>query len=196
MVLSLFPGGLNSELAGFWGAQTIAALAVVASLRVYEQRPRGWLARASALEVGQSRVPGGGRGVFVTEGLPAGTVLGTYPGRLVPPGPYTRKLQVAPRTSNYCWTLGGDRGALDPTDASGILCEPLPLFESLPGFQLLAVDTTLALINEPCAGFDVNVKTEETDEDVYFITERDVRVGEELFLDYGQKYDRSGYGAS
>ena len=43
----------------------------------------------------------------------------------------------------------------------------------------------------------MNVKTKETDEDdVYFITERDIQMGEELFLDYGQKYDRSGYGST
>ena len=76
MVLGPFSG---FTLAESWTAQTVTALAIVASIRVYEQRPRGWLARPSALVVGQSRVPGGGRGVFAAEALASGTVLGTYP---------------------------------------------------------------------------------------------------------------------
>jgi len=184
------PGGLS--LAESWTVQVAAALVCVGSIRVYESRPRGSLARGGSLRVGRSQVPGGGRGVYVSEDLARGTVLGAYPGRLVPLKPYLQKLKVVPQTASYCWTLG-DRGALDPTDAAGVLCEPLPFFEVLPTFGLLSVDTTLALINEPCAGFDVNVKTEEQGVDVVFYTERDIAAGEELFLDYGMKYDRSGY---
>ncbi|KAL1530563.1 hypothetical protein AB1Y20_001464 [Prymnesium parvum] len=180
-------------LAQSWALQAGVALTLVGSARVYAQRPRGWLAAPHALEVSRSQVPGGGRGVFAAETLPPGTVLGTYPGRLVPLGPYTRKLKIAPRTSNYCWTLGGDRGALDPTDEQGILCEPLPFFKDLPSLDMLSIDTTLALINEPSPGFDVNVKSEEVGEDVYFYTERQLLAGEELFLDYGTTYDRSSY---
>jgi hypothetical protein len=64
---------------------------------------------------------------------------------------YYRKLQAVPHTSEYCWNMG-DRGTLDPTDAAGLLCEPLPLTPLLPSLTLLSVDTTLALINEPAPG--------------------------------------------
>lgn len=172
-------------------AQALTALAVTAAIRVAEQRPRGWL-HPDLLRIAPSRVPNGGRGVFAAKDLAEGTVLGAYPGRLCSPGAYYRKIKEFPRTANYCWKLGGDRGSLDPTDVTGVLCEPLPFLERLP-ISLMAVDTTLALINEPCPGFDVNVCTEETQSDVLFVTERAVLEGEELYLDYGQDYDRSDY---
>ena len=54
--------------------------------------------------------------------------------------------------------------------------------------------TTLALLNEPGPGGDVNVGVAVEGAEVVFSAERDVRRGEELYLDYGQDYDRSGYG--
>ena len=54
--------------------------------------------------------------------------------------------------------------------------------------------TTLALLNEPGPGGDVNVGVAVEGAEVVFSAERAVRRGEELYLDYGQDYDRSGYG--
>jgi hypothetical protein len=56
------------------------------------------------------------------------------------------------------------------------------------------VPTTLALINEPAPGWDVNVDTFERGWELTFALNRDVLAGEELFLDYGPMYDRSSYG--
>lgn len=102
-------------------------------------------------------------------------------GRFLTPAAYYAKLRTAPRTSAYCWTLSGNGGALDPTDATGNLCEPLPFLESVPALARagLYVETTLALINEPSPGLDINVRTKEVGQDVYFITDRDVACGEE-----------------
>lgn len=51
----------------------------------------------------------------------------------------------------------------------------------------------LCRINEPSSGFDTNVITAEMGDELVFKLERDVRQGEELFLDYGPFYDRTGY---
>ena len=60
--------------------------------------------------------------------------------------------------------------------------------------MLRCTPTTLALLNEPGPGGDVNVGVAVEGADVVFSAERDVRRGEELYLDYGQDYDRSSYG--
>ena len=111
---------------------------------------------------------------------------------------YQQKLRAAPEVAQYCWQLsddqGGCRGVLDPTDASGALLEPLPLLERLPALLPSAsVSTSLALLNEPAPGADVNVDTREEGTVVYFVVGRDVAEGEELYLDYGRVYDRSSY---
>ena len=203
-----------------------------------------------------SLVAGAGRGCFAATALPAGTVLGAYPGRLRSAAEYATKLRVVgPHVAEYCWRIG-DVAALDPTDGEGRLYEargtlthqgsPLlsapsaqhsmdalsvrwqapgvPLIEGMPeslrtgamanwceprpprqrgavGVAVTGVHavprctpTTLALLNEPGPGGDVNVGVAVEGADVVFSAERDVRRGEELYLDYGQDYDRSGYG--
>ena len=52
----------------------------------------------------------------------------------------------------------------------------------------------LARINEPSPGRDVNVDTDEEGNTVTFYVNRYIEQGDELFLDYGTKYDRGGYG--
>lgn len=178
------------------------ALAVLLSLRLYERRPRGSLT-PGLLEVRPSLVAGAGRGCFAMVDIPAVTVLGTYPGRLRSAHDYALKLsQVGPHVAQYCWTIGDL--AVDPTDERGILLENpgVPMFESAPAvlnrgiLAPLAKPTTLALINEPGAGGDVNTQVEVVGDQVYFITERLVMAGEEIYIDYGQSYDRSAYGRS
>jgi hypothetical protein len=178
------------------------ALALLLSLRLYERRPRGSLT-PGLLEVRPSLIAGAGRGCFAAVDIPAATILGTYPGRLRSAHDYALKLAHSPHVAQYCWTIG-DVAALDPTDERGNLLENpgVPLLESTPAvlnrgiFAPLAKPTTLALINEPGAGGDVNTKVEIEGDQVYFITERLVAAGEEIYIDYGQTYDRSGYGRS
>jgi hypothetical protein len=158
------------------------ALAFATGVRISEQRPRGMLAPSVQLRVGLSNVPGAGRGVFAAAPMAAGTVLGTYPGRLRSPLGYAQKLVQAPAAAEYCWNLG-DAGALDPTDRFGKLMDPLPLLEDLPGLSILSVPTLLALINEPPPGNVVNVATCEEGSEVTFACARDLVSGEELFLD-------------
>jgi hypothetical protein len=179
------------------------ALAVLLSLRLYERRPRGSLT-PGLLEVRPSLVAGAGRGCFAAVDIPADTILGTYPGRLRSAREYALKLyEVGPHVAEYCWTIG-DLGAVDPTDERGGLLEDpgVPLLESAPAIlnngllASYAKPTTLALINEPGAGGDINTKVEIDGDQVCFITERLVMAGEEIYIDYGQSYDRSGYNRS
>ena len=60
-------------------------------------------------------------------------------------------------------------------------------------FGLIKVNTMLARINEPLPKKDVNVYTKITSNGVEITTERDIFAGEEIFIDYGSKYDRSDY---
>ena len=152
------------------------------------------MARDAPLSSKLSSVPGAGRGLFVEADLPAGYVLGAYPGRLINRNAYQQKLSCAPNAAEYCWQLSSCDGVLDPTDAHGQLLDVLPLLDPLPISLPGAVPTTLALINEPSPGLDVNVDTFEQGWDLSFVLNRDVRCGEELFLDYGPMYDRSSYG--
>jgi len=172
------------------GAQLVFGLACI---RISDQRPRGWLTSGAPLVAQQSQVPGAGRGLYVNERLPSGYVLGAYPGRLILRNIYQQKLLTAPNAAEYCWQLSDSDAVLDPTDASGRLMEPLPLIEAVPHLPG-GVPTTLALINEPCPGLDVNVDTFEQGLELTFVLNRDVAAGEELFLDYGPMYDRSSYG--
>mmetsp|Transcript_42568 Transcript_42568/g.107607 ORF Transcript_42568/g.107607 Transcript_42568/m.107607 type:complete len:109 (+) Transcript_42568:348-674(+) len=98
------------------------------------------------------------------------------------------KAATAPGAKDYCFVT--DAGvALDPTDMYGhVSSQPMPLWP-------MPVDTTLARVNEPPAGASVNVEPETVDgwRRVEFYALRDIAAGEELYIDYGTTYDRSGY---
>ena len=172
----------------------VAVAAYGSSIAFSDRIGRGWLDQSVALQIGPSRVPGAGRGLFAAVDIPAHQILGAYPGRLRSGAQYEQKRLATPATASYCWVLDDGMGVLDPTDAQGVLLEPLPRVD-IGGFTFGAVPTTLALINEPCAGLDVNVATEQRGSTMLFSTARDVARGEELFLDYGPLYDRSSYGS-
>ena len=157
------------------------------------------------LAISNSTIPQAGLGLFASHDMPAGTNLGLYPGVLVPLAHYRRtKLTSKPEAASYAWNLQSGRGVLDPTDPSGKILDvckggsgliPLSLFLFGTVFSTAAVDTRLARINEPPAGVPPNVEAAEDTGGgrVLFYLGRDVADGEELFLDYGPKYDRSGY---
>lgn len=161
----------------------------------------------SSVQVKESLVPGAGLGLFLAQDLPQGTVLGEYPGVVLPLAQHaaSTKMQQAPQSEAYIWRFSDNQFVIDPTDGNGILqpeCRggnpstPLsvPLFATLLSF--LTVPTALCRINEPPKGRGVNVITEEDRESrtVTFKLERDCYANEELFIDYGLSYDRSKYG--
>ncbi len=95
------------------------------------------------------------------------------------------------RVGCVCMPVGS--GAyLDPTDAQGNVSE-------WPGPGLpwpLAAPSALAYANEPVkggTGTNTTCEDGEQDTDLLFVTCRALRAGEEVFIDYGTTYDRSGY---
>jgi hypothetical protein len=177
----------------FFSTLTIGALAFAIS----ETRPSGNLDQPALLEIKTSSLTDAGLGVFVVENCQKGTVLGQYPGRIWADHSWLKfkgPPEVQARARTYIWRL--DNGnVIDPTNADGLLEETVPWI--LPfGFRLPlpgAPPTVLARINEPGRLGDTNVCTEERDGSLLFVLERTVSAGEELFLDYGPYYDRTGY---
>jgi hypothetical protein len=155
-----------------------------------------------------STVPGAGLGLFAKINLEKGTVLGTYPGAVLPLQQNLKKLAKYPPCEGYIWRFSDNKMVIDPTNAVGVL-DPvcfggnpsmpgsLWLFKNVLG-KFVNADTALCRINEPPRGGDRNVVIDENLDDraVIFSLERDVSAGEEFFIDYGQSYDRSMYGGT
>lgn len=144
----------------------------------------------TALPIMQVRgSPVHGQGVFAKVDIPSGTVLGAYPGRARTPAQVVRKVQHAPSTKGFVF-LNGQGLYLDPTDASGAVSS-----RPGPGLPWLAIDPTLAFMNEPQPGRGVNVSIldEGSVREVRFVAAQDMQEGDELYIDYGGQYDRSGY---
>jgi hypothetical protein len=177
------------------GKDAVTANATIGTLESYSR----------VLQIRPSTVPGGGMGLFATADLPRGTVLGTYPGVVVPLTQNMGKLRQYPECEGYIWRFSDNCYVIDPTNGYGRLetkcCGGSGWYPGSARFVPLlwsarAVPTTLCRINEPPRGSDVNVVTEEdsADRTVTFALERNVMAGEELFIDYGLSYDRSAYG--
>ena len=125
------------------------------------------------------------KGVFARNNIANGTVLGAYPGFPRSSMEMHQKTLAAPASQGYCY--GTVKNVyLDPTDDRGAL-----IAQKLWTFA----ETTMAYMNEPPSGFQTNVSFEDgkDDLDILFIANRDISASEELFVDYGVKYDRSGY---
>jgi len=139
--------------------------------------------------------------------MTGGTVLGTYPGVLRPARAfYDGKCMRHPNAVSYSWRFTDDAYVIDPTDDVGEMRDvclgggsgaPLStlLFSTLFGFG--GTSTALCRINEPplgAGGCSVSARENLDKREVVFELVRDVLPGQELYLDYGPGYDRSGYG--
>ena len=192
-----------------WAIRAASAVSSYIGFVAFFDRPQGVLNVSSQVESKPSTVPGAGLGLFATTEIRKNTVLGTYPGVVLPLKQNLVKLKQYPGCEGYIWRFSDNESVIDPTNHGAGVLDPVCSGgnPSLPGsiflFQTVlrwmnTVPTTLCLINEPPIGKDVNVVTDE-DRDrrcVTFTMERDVFPGEELFLDYGLSYDRSMYGGS
>jgi hypothetical protein len=184
--------------------QGIIGLGTYAALLVALDRPRGGVAKGidAMVQVRDSTVAG--KGLFVTQAMTSGTVLGRYPGVCTPLEPHLDKLRAHPQCEVYIWRFSDNRYVLDPTNRMGRLDEvsyggtfrTAAWFEQVPLLRYLAKDTKLCRINEPPLGKTTNVRMEENlaDRTVTLSLIRNVYAGEELFADYGTSYDRSRYG--
>ena len=159
---------------------------------VAEKRPRG-SCRNDLIDIRKSSLVSAGQGVFAKAFIPEGTVLGVFPGFVTTPeAALERKKSDKAREAakKYMWALNEEL-VLDPTNANGVLPLELPYF-----FGLYKADTTLARINEPPLGKDCNAYSRITGEMVEIVTERNIFANEEIFIDYGNFYDRSSYDES
>lgn len=206
------PAVIHSDRLAFtenqlWAVRAASALSTYFGFIAYTDRPQGSMMSdyQNYVEAKQSTVPGAGLGLFAKTTLRQGTILGAYPGVVVPLTQNLQKLKEYPQCEGYVWRFSDNQFVIDPTNPKGIIEDyclggnpSMPL--SIPFFQTLLsfvkVPTTLCRINEPPKGRDVNVVTNEDRElrQVTFMLERDVYEGEEFFIDYGLSYDRSQYG--
>jgi hypothetical protein len=205
-VAALFDNNSPSQSL-LWDVRIASALASYVGLVAFLDRPRGTFhLEPHEYEIRPSSVQGAGLGMYAARDLPKDTVLGTYPGVVLPLSPNSihQKLQRHPHCEAYVWRFSDSQFIIDPTDENGT-CQDLcrggnprvPLSTWMCQFKWLTppIPTTLCRINEPPKGMDINVITNENlaDRTVTFVLERNVVAGEELFMDYGLTYDRSGY---
>ena len=189
--------------------QTLSAFTTYIALVAFYDRPRGKLdIDQNSFKLQQSQVPNAGLGLYVTKSLPKGTILGSYPGVLRPSTKFLQKYETIPQTAVYTWRFTDNQYCIDPTNVNGELVDvcyggtddyPLSYFIHEVLLRTVNVPTYLARINEPPLNVGgCNVRSDEDLErrEVVFELSRDVVAGEELFMDYGLTYDRSGYQGS
>lgn len=172
------PGGL--DLRSVWDTTTGVGALVVGALvaaEVAQDWPRGSV-NEKLLEAAPSTLgPQAGRGLFALEDIPKDTIIGTFPGVVSPRAKWVQRKdseEAAVLASRYTWSLSnGD--ILDPTLSNGLLPETLLFFGGL-----LRIPTLLALVNEPRAGFDLNVIAVVSERDVAYVAERDIYKGKEV----------------
>lgn len=186
--------------------QIVSGLSTYIGLVGFYDRPRGSLQiDEKAFILQQSQVENAGLGLYVTQPLSKGTILGSYPGVVRPASKFLQKYEAIPQTAVYTWRFTDNQSCIDPTTKDGLLLDvcyggtddyPLSYFIHAILFRFMAVPTYLARINEPpIGGNGCNVMVTEDLEkrQVIFELSRDVYAGEELFMDYGLTYDRSTY---
>ena len=142
-----------------WAVRAASAAVSYVGLVAYLDAPRGKLAvDPSCLRVGQSEVEGAGLGLFAGQNLRQGTVLGTYPGVVLPVESGLGKLSQYPNCEAYIWRFADSKMIVDPTDAKGDIQDycvggnPSALGSVWICNNLLAflkVPTVLCRINEP-----------------------------------------------
>jgi len=169
--------------------QNIAVVVGGVAFLLWEKRPKG-SARIDLVDVQKSLVPGAGLGAFAVKTIPKGTVVGEYPGKLISAEDAisSKKDEKAKeRSKRYMWGIS-DTLVLDPTNDEGTLDLEISYLGGL-----VKISTTMARINEPPVGKDCNVYPKVRNEKVEIVTERDIFVNEELYIDYGSNFYRNDY---
>ena len=179
--------------------QGLVRMATCTALVIHADRPRGGCIVPDRVAVRDSAIAG--RGLFATQDMVAGTILGLYPGDVTALTPHLPKLQRSPQCAAYIWWYADGRYVIDPTNRFGTLDDvsyggnyrTAWVFET---GRFLARDTMLCRINEPPLGQTTNVRMTEQHAGERTVTVSLIaiaRAGDELYNDYGPRYDRSGY---
>ena len=147
-----------------------------------------WL-HLSIVQVAESKVAG--YGVFARCPIQQGTVVGGYPGLPKTARSMLAKVTRVPQCQQYVFQISGNLW-LDPTDSNGY---PSPnLITFMPFWE---TDISMAYVNEPPTGQTVNIEFADAasskNPDLQFVAVQDIDPGQELFIDYGSAYNRSGY---
>jgi hypothetical protein len=148
-----------------------------------------------SLVVKKSTIPGAGKGLFANKDIEAKTVLGEFLGSVMA----KEKFELLPESLRrkidaYAFSVQGvyrpaQGYVLDPTDANGnytpVPENVLPACNEPPPGAMPNVETCFSMPSDP--------RTEVTSlaQSVVFRTTVDVKEGEELFVSYGKRYDRS-----
>ena len=172
-------------------AQNLAPLLFGGAFLLLDERPKG-SCREDLVDIRRSQIPTANLGVYASKTIPAGTVLGTFPGRVKSLEDCLSSKssdEAADRSKRYLWAVDAST-VLDPTNDNGDLDLELKYF-----FGLKSVNTIIARINEPPKGGDCNVYTRvgSGGTSVEVIAERDIFPNTELYMDYGSAFDRSSY---
>lgn len=117
-----------------------------------------------------------GRGVVASSNIPAGALLGIYPGTHISYKEFLEKEQFVSRSVKSAYMLSKDI-IIDPTDMFGYLTD--------------TPDHRIALINEASPEQQTNIVAINTKRNVWYISIQDIKAGEELFTNYGPQYKRN-----
>lgn len=181
--------------------QGLVGMGTYGALVIHADRPRGGCIVPDCVTVRESAIAG--QGLFATQNMVAGTILGQYPGVVTALTPHLPKLQRYPQCEAYIWRFADGRFVIDPTNRFGTLDDVsyggnyrTAWVLERTGRFFLARDTMMCRINEPPLGQTTNVRMTENaiDRTVTLSLLSDVQAGDELLTDYGPRYDRSGYG--
>lgn len=114
------------------------------------------------VEVRESGVPGGGKGVFAVADIPGGVLLSVYDGRVLKEDEVNEKYPASGPPPVYLLEMEDDYN-VDGADAT-----------SWPRF---------INCSKTCAAANLTA-----DDDAFIISKRDIKAGEELFWWYGEAY--------
>ncbi len=117
-----------------------------------------------------------GRGLYASTKIPAGTLLGIYPGRTLTRQEFQEREEFSIRAQRYAYYFSDDL-VIDPTD----------LFGNLPDCAV----PSLALVNEPPPGVRINVVPICTVSHVWYVTIAEIMTDEQLFTTYGPNFRRN-----
>ena len=116
-----------------------------------------------------------GRNVIANEIIPAGTLIGIYPGAKLSLNDYYDKHELLNQAIKYGYRLSEDT-IIDPTDIFGYL-------EDRP-------ENRIALINEATPTKRSNILPLASKNNIWYLVFRKVQKGEPLFSFYGTTYTR------
>ena len=115
-----------------------------------------------------------GRCVVATEDISDFELLGAYRGNIITDEQYEEKIDKFPNCSRYGWDFHGY--VLDPTDENGEIPDD--------------TDNVLALVNEPYYENEINVLPLISRNNIWIVSIKEIKKGEELFMSYGDEYER------